>query len=177
MQVRDRGSWFGVHEDVPRYRKHVISPSMFPSGKGSKDSLMVSSSIEVNTDVADADMKGSTDTGEGEQETNITIDDSNNGDNLKTGEETKVDCESGEVTTSSYKKLNSTPMRTEHSDYPLHRCMRIVPHDQNSGAFFIAVLHKLSPLNGNILPYSYILHISLFTLHLSHIHYSYSSAC
>lgn len=150
---------------------------MFPSGKGSKDSLMVSSSIEVNTDVADADMKGSTDTGEGEQETNITIDDSNNGDNLKTGEETKVDCESGEVTTSSYKKLNSTPMRTEHSDYPLHRCMRIVPHDQNSGAFFIAVLHKLSPLNGNILPYSYILHISLFTLHLSHIHYSYSSAC
>ncbi|KAJ9170386.1 hypothetical protein P3X46_018498 [Hevea brasiliensis] len=26
------------------------------------------------------------------------------------------------------------------------RCMRIVPHDQNSGAFFIAILHKLSSL-------------------------------
>ncbi|CAD6218860.1 unnamed protein product [Miscanthus lutarioriparius] len=148
-KVRDRGSWFGVHEDVPRYRKHVISPSMFPSGKGSKDSLTVSSSVEVNTNVADADMKDSTDMGEGEQETNITIDDSNNGDNLKTQEGTKVDCEFGEVTASSYKKLNSTPIRTEHSDYPLHRCMRIVPHDQNSGAFFIAVLHKLSPLNEN----------------------------
>lgn len=141
-----------MHEDVPRYRKHVISPSMFPSGKGSKDSLMVSSGIEVNTDVADADMMDSTDMGEGEQETNITIDDSNNGDNLKTEEGNKVDCDSGEATASN-KKSNSTPIHTEHSDYPLHRCMRIVPHDQNSGAFFIAVLHKLSPLNGNILPH------------------------
>ncbi|CAH2061519.1 unnamed protein product, partial [Thlaspi arvense] len=34
----------------------------------------------------------------------------------------------------------------EISDLPLERCMRIVPHDQNTGAFFIAVLHKLSPL-------------------------------
>ncbi|KAG2286530.1 hypothetical protein Bca52824_046134 [Brassica carinata] len=34
----------------------------------------------------------------------------------------------------------------EVSDLPLERCMRIVPHDQNTGAFFIAVLHKVSPL-------------------------------
>lgn len=34
----------------------------------------------------------------------------------------------------------------EVSDHPLQRCIRIVPHDQNTGAFFIAVLHKLSPL-------------------------------
>ncbi|OIT32694.1 PREDICTED: tRNA (cytosine(34)-C(5))-methyltransferase-like isoform X1 [Nicotiana attenuata] len=34
----------------------------------------------------------------------------------------------------------------EVSTLPLERCMRIVPHDQNSGAFFIAVFHKLSPL-------------------------------
>lgn len=162
LQVRDRGSWFGIHEDVPRYRKHVISPSMFPSGKGSKDSLTVSSSVEVNTDVADADMNDSTDMVEGEQETSITIDDSNKGDNLKTGEGTKDDCEFGEATI-SYKKLNYTSIHTEHSDYPLHRCMRIVPHDQNSGAFFIAVLHKVSPLNGNIVPHSFILYNSLFT--------------
>ncbi|CAN6182617.1 unnamed protein product [Urochloa humidicola] len=140
-KVRDRGSWFGVHEDVPRYRKSVISPSMFPSGKGSKD-------VEVNTDVVDADMKDSTDMGEGEQETNIANDDSNNSDKLKTEEKTEVDCESGEAPT-RHKKPVSTSIRTEHSDYPLHRCMRIVPHDQNSGAFFIAVLHKLSPLNEN----------------------------
>ncbi|KAF8694739.1 hypothetical protein HU200_037825 [Digitaria exilis] len=126
-KVRDRGSWFGVHEDVPRYRKSVISPSMFPSGKGSKDN-----------------MKDSTDMGEGNQETHTAINDSNNGDNLKT----EIDCESGEAPARN-KKLNFASSRTEHSDYPLHHCMRIVPHDQNSGAFFIAVLHKLSPLNEN----------------------------
>ncbi|KAL8476218.1 hypothetical protein ACS0TY_028761 [Phlomoides rotata] len=37
-------------------------------------------------------------------------------------------------------------LEAEVSDLPLERCMRIVPHDQNSGAFFIAVLHKLAPL-------------------------------
>ncbi|KAF7839926.1 tRNA (cytosine(34)-C(5))-methyltransferase-like [Senna tora] len=34
----------------------------------------------------------------------------------------------------------------EVSDLPLERCMRIVPHDQNTGAFFIAVLQKVSPI-------------------------------
>ncbi|XP_021725438.1 tRNA (cytosine(34)-C(5))-methyltransferase-like [Chenopodium quinoa] len=33
----------------------------------------------------------------------------------------------------------------EISTLPLERCMRIVPHDQNCGAFFIAVFHKHSP--------------------------------
>ncbi|OMO73060.1 Bacterial Fmu (Sun)/eukaryotic nucleolar NOL1/Nop2p [Corchorus olitorius] len=37
-------------------------------------------------------------------------------------------------------------LEEEVSDLPLERCMRIVPHDQNTGAFFIAVLHKVSPL-------------------------------
>ncbi|KAJ7956790.1 tRNA (Cytosine(34)-C(5))-methyltransferase [Quillaja saponaria] len=32
------------------------------------------------------------------------------------------------------------------SEFPLEHCMRIVPHDENSGAFFIAVLQKLSSL-------------------------------
>ena len=41
----------------------------------------------------------------------------------------------------------------EVSDFPLERCMRIVPHDQNTGAFFIAVLQKVSPLPGNFLYY------------------------
>ncbi|XP_028755187.1 tRNA (cytosine(34)-C(5))-methyltransferase isoform X1 [Neltuma alba] len=34
----------------------------------------------------------------------------------------------------------------EVSDLPLERCMRIAPHDQNTGAFFIAVLQKVSAL-------------------------------
>lgn len=34
----------------------------------------------------------------------------------------------------------------EVCEFPIERCMRIVPHDQNSGAFFIAVLRKVAPL-------------------------------
>ncbi|RZB50187.1 LanC-like protein GCL1 [Glycine soja] len=34
----------------------------------------------------------------------------------------------------------------EVSDFPLERFMRLLPHDQNTGAFFIAVLQKVSPL-------------------------------
>lgn len=37
-------------------------------------------------------------------------------------------------------------MDEEDSCLPLERCMRILPHDQNSGAFFIAVFHKYSHL-------------------------------
>lgn len=37
----------------------------------------------------------------------------------------------------------------EVSEFPLENCMRILPHDQNTGAFFIAVFEKLSPLMGN----------------------------
>lgn len=40
-------------------------------------------------------------------------------------------------------------LEEEVSDLPLERCMRLVPHDQNSGAFFIAVLQKVSLLPGN----------------------------
>lgn len=37
----------------------------------------------------------------------------------------------------------------EISDFPLERCMRIMPHDQNGGAFFIAVFRKLAASPGN----------------------------
>ncbi|KZV53762.1 tRNA (cytosine(34)-C(5))-methyltransferase [Dorcoceras hygrometricum] len=37
-------------------------------------------------------------------------------------------------------------LEAEVSTLPLERCMRIVPHYQNSGAFFVAVFHKLSSL-------------------------------
>lgn len=46
---------------------------------------------------------------------------------------------------------NDDVLVTEVSSLPLERCMRIAPHDQNSGAFFIAVLHKISPLPGHFL--------------------------
>ncbi|KAK9949491.1 hypothetical protein M0R45_005009 [Rubus argutus] len=45
--------------------------------------------------------------------------------------------------------ISANELDEEVSSFPLERCMRIVPHDQNGGAFFIAVLHKHSPLPAN----------------------------
>lgn len=146
-KVRDRGSWVGTYEDVLHYRKKVISPSMFPSGKGATDSCTVGGSDVVSIDVVDAEMNESGDMVEGKQETKIATNGSNNGDNANTEEIKQDESESGKVPRRSDEKSDSTSIRTEHSSLPLHRCMRIVPHDQNSGGFFIAVLQKLSPLN------------------------------
>ncbi|KAK3419010.1 hypothetical protein EUGRSUZ_H04746 [Eucalyptus grandis] len=45
---------------------------------------------------------------------------------------------------------SANDLEEEVSGFPLERCMRIVPHDQNGGAFFIAVLHKVGPLPGTV---------------------------
>ncbi|KAJ7945427.1 tRNA (Cytosine(34)-C(5))-methyltransferase [Quillaja saponaria] len=42
--------------------------------------------------------------------------------------------------------IESDGLDEEVSDFPLERCMRIVPHDQNCGAFFIAVFQKVFSL-------------------------------
>lgn len=45
-------------------------------------------------------------------------------------------------------EIASDESAEEVCDLPLERCVRIVPHDQNTGGFFIAVLHKVSSLPG-----------------------------
>ncbi|CAA7019820.1 unnamed protein product [Microthlaspi erraticum] len=77
------------------------------------------------------------------------------GKNLKDSAETTEKNENGgvnscedeckEADTSVVDAIPDEPV-VEVSDLPLERCMRIIPHDQNTGAFFIAVLHKVSPL-------------------------------
>lgn len=57
-------------------------------------------------------------------------------------------------------ELDKNSIAMEVSGFPLRNCMRIVPHDQNSGAFFIAVLQKLAPLHGNLGP-NYFYHIEV----------------
>ncbi|CAG7886025.1 unnamed protein product [Brassica rapa] len=47
---------------------------------------------------------------------------------------------------SSSGEIASDESAEEVCDLPLERCVRIVPHDQNTGGFFIAVLHKVSSL-------------------------------
>ncbi|XP_022844248.1 tRNA (cytosine(34)-C(5))-methyltransferase-like isoform X1 [Olea europaea var. sylvestris] len=61
--------------------------------------------------------------------------------------------ENGKESTGNELQMIDDPMfpapssDAEVSTLPLERCMRIVPHDQNTGAFFIAVFHKLSSLS------------------------------
>lgn len=77
------------------------------------------------------------------------VDSSDNGDDEGVAEAQRDD---GNVavqptinSTSSHSEVNDD----EVSSLPLERCMRIVPHDQNTGAFFIAVFHKHSPFPGD----------------------------
>ncbi|XP_025831685.1 tRNA (cytosine(34)-C(5))-methyltransferase [Agrilus planipennis] len=41
------------------------------------------------------------------------------------------------------------PKPEDREKYNLHRCIRILPHQQNTGAFFVAVLEKVKPLKNN----------------------------
>lgn len=119
-KVHDRGSWFRTHGDVPHSRKNVILPGMFPTSK----STHVCHGIEVNAD------------------NNVSF-----SRNFNIEDTSKVNCDTGGVSSSNSAESLETTSNSVDSNFPLYRCMRIVPHDQDSGAFFIAVLHKLSPLN------------------------------
>lgn len=112
MQVRDRGQWLASYKDIPNYRRSVLTPGMFPSGK-----LNETSEHDFKTAADQSNENGN----------------SNNENMLESNDDSIA---------------SANNLEAEVSDMPLERCMRIVPHDQNSGAFFIAVLHKLSPLPG-----------------------------
>lgn len=64
---------------------------------------------------------------------------------------------------------------SEISSLPLERCMRIVPHDQNTGAFFVAVLQKLSPLPGDLKIYS--IDLELWLQVVISTHFTHNRMC
>ncbi|XP_021301055.1 tRNA (cytosine(34)-C(5))-methyltransferase-like [Herrania umbratica] len=104
-KVRDKGVWLASYQDVRKFHRNGIVPSMFPSGRNYMD----------------------------------PTDNSQKSENVENGNSEDVAQPDDPV--SSLDNLEE-----EVSDLPLECCMRIVPHDQNTGAFFIAVLHKVSPL-------------------------------
>ncbi|PNT68316.1 hypothetical protein BRADI_3g38655v3 [Brachypodium distachyon] len=114
-KVKDGGFWFQTHEDVPRNRKNVILPSMFPSSESTHEGHTVNNGIGANSNHSTSFSR----------DFNIEA--------------------AGNVNCDSAKRLDYTSSRVD-SNFSLDRCIRIVPHDQDGGAFFIAVLHKVSPL-------------------------------
>ena len=127
-QVYDKGTWLASYKDVPKFRRSIVHPSMFPSGRSYQDSVDSNSNVDTGYDISDG-VGGNSEDGLQAVENNVMP-------------------ESAE----------------EVSDFPLEHCMRIVPHDQNTGAFFIAVLQKVSPLPGSFV-YDYLsLSLSLILL-------------
>ncbi|XP_027335289.1 tRNA (cytosine(34)-C(5))-methyltransferase-like isoform X2 [Abrus precatorius] len=110
-KVCDKGKWMVSCKDVPKFRRSVVFPSMFPNGGSYQDVVDSNCNIKIGDDINVDDVNG------------------NSEDGVQAVENTVMHEFSGEV-----------------SDLPLERCMRLVPHDQNTGAFFIAVLQKVSPL-------------------------------
>lgn len=110
-KVRDKGQWLASYKDVSKYRRTVLTPGMFPSGKPCDETF------ELENDPAP---EHSCERGNSKSENELqSLDDSVAPANI---------------------------LEAEVSDLPLEHCLRIVPHDQNSGAFFIAVFQKLSVL-------------------------------
>ncbi|CAK8578775.1 unnamed protein product [Lathyrus sativus] len=109
-KVYDKSSWLVSYSDVPKFRRSVIFPSMFPSGKGNQDLDNGNCNVDMEDDITSVE-NGKTEDG--------------------------IEALENPVTSES---------ADEVSVFPLEHCMRILPHDQNTGAFFIAVLQKVSPL-------------------------------
>ncbi|CAN6679716.1 unnamed protein product [Malus baccata var. baccata] len=114
-KIHDKGRWLPSHKNVSKYRKNVIVPSMFPSGRSFTEPTDGNDNMEVEEKHENG--------GNGNVEDAL----------LSTDNPATVANEQEE----------------EVSEFPLERCMRIVPHDQNGGAFFIAVFHKHSALPAN----------------------------
>ncbi|XP_074270461.1 uncharacterized protein LOC141594202 [Silene latifolia] len=119
-KVRDKGLWLSSYKTVPKYRRPGILCSMFPSGRNDVDSSEVLDGPAVETCIGD----------DGEMANDSALDPA------------KTDA----VSPSEADSLPSCDVDDDDvSSLPLERCMRIVPHDQNTGSFFIAVFHKHSP--------------------------------
>jgi 16S rRNA C967 or C1407 C5-methylase (RsmB/RsmF family) len=47
-------------------------------------------------------------------------------------------------------RLTRSMFPPEEDDMRLERCLRFLPHDQNTGGFFVAVLEKVDVLPGGV---------------------------
>ncbi|XP_026391156.1 tRNA (cytosine(34)-C(5))-methyltransferase-like [Papaver somniferum] len=128
-KVRDKGVWLASYKDVSKYRRTAIVPSMFPSGQSFDAETVVPSGLDESVGPP----------GNDDEMENVT--------NVAEKRESGCNVDSDHVNGKSENLVSPTDaLEMEVSDLPLERCMRIVPHDQNTGAFFIAILQKVSPL-------------------------------
>lgn len=129
MQVRDKRKWLCSNSEVDRHRAGVVVPSMFPSGKGWDLSADLDATVLTTDSVPekkpDANVQEEPVLDENVQQEGVQ-------------EETVREENDDEVVVGE----------VEVSSLPLERCMRILPQDQDTGGFFIAVFRKNSPFKG-----------------------------
>lgn len=149
-KVRDKGNWLTSYRQVDKYRKATIVPSMFPSGKALKDCGISDGThdckkteIEVGPKVINCSDKDVEEKSvkndmrcEGLKACRYTGQDSSDGNTVSELLEVPLGVNDAED-----EKFEA---EAEVSSLPLERCMRIVPHDQDTGGFFIAVFQKVS---------------------------------
>ncbi|CAL9127234.1 unnamed protein product [Musa textilis] len=147
-KIKDKGLWLASYKDVPKYRRSVILPSMFPSGQSYGETI-ISGDLQKNTEIVGSNS--------GEEKGKRMSHPENVGTQCQTMCENlekiaaptdtyKAESKSVEVSSKSVSSEKLDGDSEEISGFPLENCMRILPHDQNTGAFFIAVFQKLSPL-------------------------------
>uniref|UniRef100_A0A1D1ZIH6 tRNA (Cytosine(34)-C(5))-methyltransferase n=2 Tax=Anthurium amnicola TaxID=1678845 RepID=A0A1D1ZIH6_9ARAE len=147
-KVRDRGLWLDSYANVPLARKGAIVPSMFLLGQRSEPNKVLPNDV-----ILDPKMQDDTVDKEIDSIRCHNISSTNHSSKCDILENATILADHGSKTKS---EMAETPPDTvmvdlncDYTDdvsFPLERCLRIVPHDQNSGAFFIAVLKKLAPL-------------------------------
>ncbi|KAG6518801.1 hypothetical protein ZIOFF_022282 [Zingiber officinale] len=147
-QLKDRGLWLASHKDVPQYRRGVIVPSMFPSGK-SHDEILKYDGQENAEILGSNSFAENVNKGVNHSESVCVQHQAlckNLVDNAPLTESCTIESKIEEVSSESVSIEKHHSYFREVSEFPLENCMRILPHDQNTGAFFIAVFEKLSPL-------------------------------
>lgn len=153
-KVKDKGLWLASYKDVPIYRRSVILPSMFPNQSCRENPMSCDDAHEdVEVLVSDTGKENITNQSMRDQDYKSKEHETHCGNS----QNTKVQTDTG-VTADKLEEVSSESPAVEELDgdskvevsgFPLEFCMRILPYDQNSGAFFIAVLQKQSHLRGN----------------------------
>ncbi|PKA65867.1 multisite-specific tRNA:(cytosine-C5)-methyltransferase [Apostasia shenzhenica] len=144
-KVRDKGLWLATYEDVPMYRRGVILPSMFCYIRSCQDNVPISDVEQDVTLVNCSELYKDSSIDPVDHPGNVRMSESCIENSVRNIYALDVRKGAGKVEDNCTAGASLVHL----TEIPLERCMRILPHDQNSGAFFIAVLHKISSLSVN----------------------------
>jgi hypothetical protein len=134
--VRDKRRWYSNYSQVepPRNGGAKLVPTMFPSAAAPPVAA-------TERQVADEPASEAGDPGLDKDGEAVKEKDVQEGGRIEVAGEGVEGARKGE-------EREEVVPEAEESGLPLHRSMRVVPHDQDTGGFFVAVFRKLKHLEG-----------------------------